>query len=92
MRPLLCKDARGSAAFYLANGSIVAGLLVLPRRTAIAFCLGCFGLNRVRNAATGVVMRDNLLFSTLNQGLSLSIAVLTRLFAARRLISPVSAG
>ena len=75
---LLCKDAEGSAAFYLANGPIVAGLLVLPRRTAIAFCLGCFGLNLVQNAATGVVLRDNLLFSTLNQCFSLGIAVFAR--------------
>ena len=77
---LLCKDAEGSAAFYLANGAIVAGLLVLPRRMAIAFCLGCFGLNLIQNAATGLVLRDNLLFSTLNQGFSLSIAVLARRF------------
>ena len=77
---LLCKDARGSAAFYLADGVIVAGLLVLPRRTAIAFCIGCLGLNLIQNAATGVLLRNNLLFSTLNQGLSFSIAVLARQF------------
>ena len=77
---MLCKDANGSAALYLGNGAIIAGLLVLPRRTAIAFCIGCLCLNFIQNAVTGVVLRDNLLLSSLNQGLSLSIAVFSRLF------------
>ncbi len=74
----LCKDSNGTAAFYLANGPIIAGLLVLPRRVAIGFCLACFGLNLAENAAASIPFGNNLLFATLNQSISFAIALLAR--------------
>ncbi len=77
---LLCKDVKGDVAFYLADGAVVGGLLVLPRRWAIGLCLACFTTNVIQNEATGVPLREGLLFSAFNQGLSLSVAVLARRF------------
>jgi len=75
-----CKDAAGNAAFYPANGIIVAGILVLPRRLGFLFCAACLALNLAQNAITGIGLADSLLYATLNQALCFSVAFLTRSF------------
>jgi len=77
---LLCKDASGSAAFYPANGVIVAALLVLPRRLSLLFCLACFGFNLAVNAASHTDVAHSLLYALLNQALSLGVAALIRTY------------
>jgi signal transduction histidine kinase/ActR/RegA family two-component response regulator len=75
-----CKDAAGDAAFYPANGVLVAGLLVLPRRTGLLFCAACAVLNLVQNAISGIGLADSLLYMSLNQALCFAVAFLTRSF------------
>jgi signal transduction histidine kinase/AmiR/NasT family two-component response regulator len=73
-----CKDPSGSAAFYPANGVIVAGLLVLPRRIGLLFWAACITLNLAQNAVSGIGLADSLLYVALNQILSFTVAYLTR--------------
>ncbi len=73
-----CKDPTGASAFYSQNGIIVAGLLVLPRRTGLLFCAACLLINLGQNALTRVDIAHSLLFSALNQALSFSTAFLMR--------------
>jgi signal transduction histidine kinase/CheY-like chemotaxis protein len=75
-----CKDAAGSAAFYLPNGIIVAGILVLPRRLGWAFCLACFGLNVAQDLLIHDTLGDTLTYATMNQALSFATAACTRSF------------
>jgi signal transduction histidine kinase/ActR/RegA family two-component response regulator len=75
-----CKDADGSAAFYPANGVIVAGLLVLPRRVGLLFAAACLILNLTQNAISQIGLADSLLYVSLNQAVSFAVAFLTRSF------------
>ena len=75
-----CKDASGDAAFYPADGVIVAGLLVLPRRIGLLFAAACLALNLTQNAVSRIGLADSLLYAALNQGLSFGVAFLTRSF------------
>ena len=77
---MFCKDPSGSAAFYPANGVIVAGLLVLPRRTSLGFALGCLVFNLSQNAMGQIDVEHSLLYVVLNQGLSFAVAGLVRSF------------
>ena len=77
---MFCKDASGSAAFYPANGVIVAGLLVLPRRLSPWFCLVCLSFNLCQNAMGQIDIGHSLLYAALNLALSLSVATLVRSF------------
>jgi signal transduction histidine kinase/ActR/RegA family two-component response regulator len=77
---MFCKDTAGSAAFYPANGVIVAGLLVLPRRIGAWFCLACLAFNLCQNAMGQIEIGHSLLYATLNMALSLSVATLVRSF------------
>jgi len=75
-----CKDATGVSAFYPANGVVVAGLLVLPRRIGLVFCAACLALNLVQNALTQVDIPHSLLYATLNLAVCFGTAFLTRAF------------
>ena len=77
---LLCKDPFGSSAFYLPNGVIVAGLLVLPRRPGLLFAAACFAINLVHNALIHESLAHNLLYAGLNQAISFLAAFMTRSF------------
>ena len=77
---MFCKDPSGSAAFYPANGVIVAGILVLPRRIGLWFCLACLVFNLAQNAMGQIDIAHSLLYAALNQALSLTAAVLIRSF------------
>jgi len=77
---VFCKVAVGSTAFYPVNGVIVAGILVLPRRLGLLFCAACAAINLIQNAFISVPIADSLLYVTLNQSLSFSVAFLTRSF------------
>jgi signal transduction histidine kinase/ActR/RegA family two-component response regulator len=74
----VCKDPTGASAFYSQNGIIVAGLLVLPRRTGLLFCAACVLTNLIQNVITQVDLAHSLLYAALNQGLSFSTAFLMR--------------
>jgi signal transduction histidine kinase/ActR/RegA family two-component response regulator len=77
---MFCKDGSGSAAFYPANGVIVAGLLVLPRRLSLWFSLACLAFNLAQNAMGQIDVSHSLLYAALNQGLSFTVAGLVRTF------------
>ena len=77
---MVCKDAAGTTAFYPANGVIVAGLLVLPRRMSVWFCLACLGFNLLQNLMGQFDVGHSLLYAVLNQVLSLIAATLIRSF------------
>ena len=77
---MFCKDLAGSAAFYPANGVIVAGILVLPRRIGLWFCLACLAFNLAQNAMGQIDLPHSLLYAALNQGLSVVVAMLIRTF------------
>ena len=74
----LCQDSLGDASFWPANGAVVAGILVLPRRMGWAFCAACLAVNLLENAYGKVSLDHNLLYSALNVGLSFTAAFLTR--------------
>jgi signal transduction histidine kinase/AmiR/NasT family two-component response regulator len=75
-----CQDATAVSAFYPANGVVVAGLLVLPRRLGLLFCAACLMLNLVQNALTQVDIAHSLLYASLNLAVSFATAFLTRTF------------
>ncbi len=75
---MFCKDGAGNTAFYPANGVIVAGLLVLPRRLSLWFCLACLGFNLCQNLMGQFDVGHSLLYAMLNQTLSLVVATLIR--------------
>jgi len=77
---MLCKDGAGITAFYPANGVIVAGLLVLPRRMSIWFCLACLVFNLCQNLMGQFDVGHSLLYAILNQVLCLIAATLIRSF------------
>ena len=77
---VLCKDPMGSSAFYLPNGVIVAGLLVMPRRSGLLFAAACFAINLVHNAMIHESLAHNLLYAGLNQALCFLAAFMTRSF------------
>ena len=77
---MFCKDAAGSASFYPANGVILTGILVLPRRIGWWFCAACFALNLVQNAVGQVEIGHSLLYASLNQALSFGAATMVRSF------------
>ena len=77
---LACNDNVGVAAFYPADGIIVAALLVLPRRIGLMFCAACLAVNLAENALTGVETWHNLLYAVLNQAVSVFTAVMTRTY------------
>ncbi len=76
----ICKDSDFDSAFYIPNGVIVAGLLVLSGRLTPLFCLGCFAINLVENIATANDLGHNLLYTTLNIEVALSAALMIRAF------------
>ncbi len=75
-----CNDPTGVAAFYPADGVIVAALLVLPRRIGLLFCAACFAVNLGQNVLTGVDAAHNVLYAALNQAVSVFTAFMTRTF------------
>ena len=77
---MLCKDGAGITAFYPANGVIVAGLLVLPRRMSVWFCLACLVFNLCQNLMGQFDVGHSLLYAILNQVLCLIAATLIRSF------------
>ena len=77
---MFCKDPSGTTAFYPANGVIVAGLLVLPWRMSVWFCLACLGFNLSQNLMGQFDVGHSLLYAMLNQVLSLAAATLIRSF------------
>ena len=77
---MFCKDGAGSAAFYPANGVIVAGLLVLPRRIGVWYAVACLAFNLAQNALGQIDISHNVLYAILNQGLSFAVAGLIRTF------------
>jgi signal transduction histidine kinase/CheY-like chemotaxis protein len=75
-----CKDPSGSVAFYPANGVLVTGLLLLPRRLGLKFLACCLALNLAQNAIDRVEFLHNLIYTGLDGGLSFVVAVLARTF------------
>jgi signal transduction histidine kinase/CheY-like chemotaxis protein len=77
---LFCQDQLGNSPFWPANGVIVVGILVLPRRTGWVFCAACFAIDMIENAWADLHFGHNLEVSALNIGLSFLTAFLTRTF------------
>lgn len=89
-----CRDASSTAPFYVCNGVIVAGLLVLSKRIGLLFCGACLIVNLIQNIFTHNDLAHNLLYALLNQAVSVGAAVMIRslcgaasdLFRLRRLV------
>jgi signal transduction histidine kinase/AmiR/NasT family two-component response regulator len=76
----LCHDSMGNAPFWPANGVVVAGLLVLGRRTGWVFCAVCLVIDTAENMAQGLPLSNSFSVAMLNLGLSVATALLTRTF------------
>ena len=88
----LCQSTFGAVAIWPANGVLVAGLLLLDRRRAIAVLGTCFVLNLAWVVfARGGDLQSSLIFSGLNAAESFAIAVAARRFcgAALHLKRPI---
>ncbi|MBN8552723.1 MAG: response regulator [Caulobacterales bacterium] len=88
----LCYTAFGAVAIWPANGVLVAGLLLLDRRRAIATLVACFALNLAFDIfVKDVSVQRSLIFSVLNSGEAFLIALIARRFcgAALRMKRPV---
>jgi integral membrane sensor domain MASE1 len=87
---LFCKDRVGEAPFWPGNGILVAGILVLPRRTGPIFVVGCLSLNLLGSFLIHGDMAHDLFYSVLDGFLSYSVAVLTRMCRAACKRDPLS--
>ena len=74
------RDSETNAAFWPANGVVVAALLVLPKRLGALFTAVCLAINMAVNAVGDLQIDLNILYSSLNTGLALGVAFLTRTF------------
>ncbi len=75
---LLCEDAIKNVSFWPANAAIVVAILTLPRGLSIAATLACFGINLALNRVIAYTPVENLLYSSLNVGVSYLAAFLAR--------------
>jgi signal transduction histidine kinase/CheY-like chemotaxis protein len=74
----LCHDSMGNAPFWPANGAVVTGILVLPRRLGLALAAICLSIDVIENAFGGLPLAHNLSVSVLNAALCFGAAFLTR--------------
>jgi signal transduction histidine kinase/CheY-like chemotaxis protein len=74
----LCHDSMGNAPFWPANGAMVTGILVLPRRLGLALATICLSIDVIENAFGGLPLAHNLSVSVLNAALCFGAAFLTR--------------
>jgi signal transduction histidine kinase/CheY-like chemotaxis protein len=77
---LFCKDSLGNSSFWPADGAMVAILLLLPPRLRLASLAACVVFNVTANVFAGYNLVDNLLYCSLNVGVSTFTAILTRRF------------
>ncbi len=75
---LLCEDTIRNVSFWPANAAIVVAILTLPRRLSIPATLGCFGMNLALNRVIDYTPVENLMYSSLNVGVSYLAAFLAR--------------
>jgi signal transduction histidine kinase/ActR/RegA family two-component response regulator len=75
-----CQDGLENSAFWPANGVVVAGILVLPRRLGRLFWAVCLILNIAENTLGSFTLGDNLMSAVLNSALCLGAAFLARTF------------
>ena len=74
----LAIDHQGNTAFWPANAAISVAILVLPRSLGYLTALACFVANLLLNAAMDYPAFQNLLFASLNVGVSFVVAFLMR--------------
>ena len=77
---LFCRDQFNNAAFWPANGVLVAGLLTLRPRTGQVFLAIAFAVTLAQNFLGGVGLAESLLYTSLNISLSVGVALLARTF------------
>ncbi|SFJ32719.1 ATP-binding protein [Caulobacter sp. UNC279MFTsu5.1] len=82
---LFCRDISDAVAFFPSNGVLLAGILMLPPRLGLAFCLACFSVDLVHNWIGRIDLTHAILFSSLNQALAFASAVATRTFCGAAL-------
>jgi len=82
---LFCRDISDAVAFFPSNGVLLAGILMLPPRLGLAFCLACFSVDLVHNWIGRIDLTHAILFSSLNQALAFASSVLTRTFCGAAL-------
>ena len=75
---LLCEDAIRNVSFWPANAAIVVAILTLPRNLSVPAALACFGMNLALNRVIAYTPVENLLYSSLNVGVSYLTAFLAR--------------
>jgi signal transduction histidine kinase/FixJ family two-component response regulator len=88
----LCLSTFGAVAVWPANGVLVAGLLLLDRRRAVAVLAACFALNLSFDVLVrSIDLQASLIFSSLNAAEAFAIALVARRFcgAALRMRRPV---
>ncbi len=78
-------DAHDSSVFWPSNGVLVVALLTLPASFAIPVVAACFCINLVINFFSDYTKFEDVLYPTLNIGVSLATALLTRNFCGARI-------